>query len=286
MTSERINYLIFALALVGLPLYLLLSPWSAVLAPSIPFLLVLVTGLWLISLRMEDAGIVDIFWGPGIAAMAWWYAVDVGLASLGVKHWIFLGIVTLWAVRLGGYLAWRNLGKPEDYRYARMRKSAGNTWWWFSFFKVFFLQGMIIWTISSVFWLILNGSTEWTWIDTAGLALWAIGFYFEAVGDWQLARFKSAPENKGKVLDMGLWRYTRHPNYFGDACVWWGYFLLALSLPDAWWFLFCPIYMTFLLLNISGVAMLEKDQSEKKADKYRTYIEQTSAFIPWWPNAG
>lgn len=283
MTTERLNYLIFALALVGLPALLLLSPWSTALRPSLPFLLMLVTGLWFLSLRMRDAGIVDIFWGPGIAAMAWWYAWQVGWSSLSTKHWICLGLVTLWALRLGIYLAKRNLGKPEDYRYARMRDSAGKQWWWFSFFKVFLLQGTIIWTISSLFWLIFSGPASWTWLNTLGLLLWSVGFFFETVGDWQLAHFKSDPTNQGQVLDTGLWRYTRHPNYFGDACVWWGYFLLASSHPDAFWFLFSPIYMTFLLLKISGVAMLEKDQTSKKAGKYEAYKAQTSAFIPWWP---
>ncbi len=283
MTSERLNYLIFAVALVGLPTILLFSPWSDMLRPSIPFLLLLITGLWLVSLRMRDSGIVDIFWGPGIAAMAWWYAFQIGLSSLGVKHLLFLGLVTIWAIRLGGYLANRNLGQPEDYRYTRMRQSAGDQWWWISFCKVFFLQGLIIWTISSVFWLILTGPATLTWIDAFGLLLWGLGFFFEAVGDWQLSRFKAELANKGKVLNTGLWRYTRHPNYFGDACVWWGYFFLAFAHPDAWWFLFSPIYMTFLLLKISGVAMLEKDQTSKKAAKYEAYIAQTSAFIPWWP---
>lgn len=285
MDSETLNYRIFAVVLIGLPVALMLSPWAGSLWPGLLFLLPLLVVMWLISLLMRDAGIVDIFWGPGIAAMAWWYAYQAGFAQLGPKHILLLVLVTLWALRLGGYLAWRNLGKAEDYRYARMRSSAGRSWWWFSFFKVFGLQGLIIWTITALFWRILSADGALVWTDYLGLALWSIGFFFEAVGDWQLARFKADSTNQGKVLNTGLWCYTRHPNYFGDACVWWGYFCLVLSHPQAVWFLFCPVYMTFLLLKISGVAMLERDQSDKKPTKYQEYIKQTSVFLPWWPKS-
>ena len=140
MDSEKLNYRIFAVVLIGLPIALMLSPWGSSLWPGFLFLLPLLVVMWLLSLRMRDAGIVDIFWGPGIAAMAWWYASEEGLGQLGPKHILLLVMVTVWALRLGGYLAWRNLGKPEDYHYTRMRESAGQRWWWFSFFKVFALK--------------------------------------------------------------------------------------------------------------------------------------------------
>lgn len=284
MTNEQLNYSLFGLAMLGLPILLIISPWASSLWPGLLFVLTLVAGLWLVSLWVQDASIVDIFWGPGIAAMAWWYAFQVGWDNLGAKQFLFLLLVTIWALRLGGYLARRNLGQPEDYRYARMRASAGNNWWWYSFFKVFALQGLIIWIISALFWLILTSENALVWTDYLGILLWTIGFAFEAIGDWQLSRFKRNAENQGQVLDQGLWRYTRHPNYFGEACLWWGYFCLALAHSQAWWMIFSPLFMTFLLLKISGVAMLEADQKDKKESKYQKYIEQTPAFFPWWPS--
>ena len=283
MTAEQFNYGLFGLELLGLPVALFLSPWAPDLWPALLFVAVQAFAVWGLSLWLNDASIVDIYWGPALVSMAWWYALQVGWDALGLKQWLVLTLISLWGLRLGIYLGWRNWGQAEDYRYTRMRQQAGDQWWWISLFKVFFLQGLIIWTISSLFWIVFNTNTSFVWTDTLALVLWCIGFFFEAVGDCQLARFKAQAENKGEVLNKGLWRYTRHPNYFGDACVWWAYFLFALGHPQALWFIFSPIYMTFLLLKISGVAMLEKDQQSKQEAKYEAYIQQTSAFIPWPP---
>ncbi len=177
----------------------------------------------------------------------------------------------------------RNAGKGEDFRYQQWRAAAGAAWWWRSFFKVFLLQGILLWVISAPL-LAAQISAQpgrLTWLDFGGAALWLVGFYFEALGDWQLARFKANPANKGRLLDSGLWRYTRHPNYFGDAVQWWGFYLVALA-AGGWWTLFSPALMTLLLRRVSGVTMLEKTLKNSKPG-YREYVERTNAFLPWFP---
>lgn len=238
--------------------------------------------LWLISLVVKDSSIVDIFWGPGfiVAAFAYFFLTDGFLVRKG----LIVLLVTIWGLRLGIHIATRNLGKGEDFRYQAWREEAGRNYWWVSFFRVFLLQGVLLWIISAPL-LAAQFSPALdhvTVLDIVGASVWGIGFFFEAVGDWQLTRFKRNPENKGKVLCSGLWRYTRHPNYFGDATLWWGYFLIALSAPLGFATVFGPIIMTVLLMQVSGVAMLEKTLSETKPG-YKEYIETTNAFFPWFP---
>ena len=240
------------------------------------------TLLWLFSLLIKDSSIVDIFWGFGFVITAWFYAYIIGFEKMDIWKYIFLGMVTLWGSRLTIYLGIRNIGKGEDFRYAQWRKENGKNWWWISFLRVFVLQGIILWIVSSAFVPALLAANELPLLNYLGLTLWAIGLFFEAVGDYQLMRFKNNPANKGKVLDTGVWRYTRHPNYFGDALLWWGFFCFVLSYSDGWVFIFSPIFMTFLLLKISGVAMLEKTLKKTKPE-YAEYIRKTSAFIPMPP---
>jgi steroid 5-alpha reductase family enzyme len=190
-------------------------------------------------------------------------------------------IVTIWGLRLSGYVLWRNAGKPEDFRYAKWRSEAPGNWWIKSYLQVFILQGFLMWLIGAPLLAAQYFTSPLGWLDIAACVVWLVGFFFEAAGDWQLSRFKSNPENKGKVLDKGVWRYTRHPNYFGDSTQWWGYYLIAAS-AGGWWTIFSPIIMTFFLLNVSGVAMLERTLRETKP-QYRDYIERTSSFIPWVP---
>lgn len=254
---------------------------QAVLAASVG-VFVAVTLVWLISLWKRDASIVDIFWGLGFVLVAW-IARAVGPEAVW-RQTLLLALVTLWGVRLGGYIFWRARGHGEDYRYREMRKNHGEAFWWRSYGLVFLLQGALIIVISAPHLLTQTSPMETTprWSDGLGLLLFAIGFAFEAGGDWQLARFKADPANRGKVLDSGFWAWTRHPNYFGDAVVWWGFFVLALAAPGAWWTLPAPILMNLLLLKVSGVALLEKTIVERRP-QYREYIESTSAFIPWPP---
>ncbi len=243
-----------------------------------------VTVVWLVSLALRDASIVDVFWGLGFVLVAWVYwALSEGTTG---REWILLALVTVWGVRLGGYILVRNWGHGEDYRYQRFRKNAGEAFWWRSYFTVFLLQGILMWVISAPLLAVQlpsrpAGLTFW---DGLGVGVWLVGFVFEAGGDWQLQRFKADPENKGKLLTTGLWRYTRHPNYFGDAAQWWGFWLFAVAAPWGALTVVSPIVMTFLLLKVSGVALLEKGLSKSKPG-YEDYVARTSAFIPWPPKS-
>ena len=237
--------------------------------------------LWLVSLWLKDASIVDIFWGFGFVVVAW--VSTLCAASPGPLAWLTTLLVTVWGVRLAGYLAWRNLGHGEDKRYAEMREKPGRNFALFSLVVVFGLQGTIMWIVSLPLQILPTLEGSFSPLTSLGLLLWAIGLAFEAIGDFQLSRFKSTPDNKGKVLDQGLWHYTRHPNYFGDFVVWWGYYILALSAGgSAWWTAIGPALMTFCLLYFSGVAHLEQ-RIKNRRPEYADYIRRTSAFFPWPP---
>lgn len=237
--------------------------------------------LWLLSLKLKDASIVDIFWGTGFVITFW---VSYLLVQNSSARILLLGsLVTIWGLRLSIHIYQRNHNQPEDFRYAKWRADAGASWWWKSFFKVFLLQGILLLIIAAPL-IAVNSSTPTPLqcnCDLVGAGLWLIGFMFEAGGDYQLKKFKQNPNNKGKLLTTGYWSVTRHPNYFGDAAQWWGFYLIAFS-AGAGWTIFSPIIMTYLLLKISGVAMLEKTLKETKPG-YADYIKRTSAFFPWFP---
>jgi steroid 5-alpha reductase family enzyme len=238
--------------------------------------------LWLLSLALKNSSIVDIFWGTGFVIVAW-TAFFLTSDGYEARKWLLVILVTIWGLRLSLHILRRNWGKPEDFRYQAWRAQAGAAWWWRSLFKVFLLQGALLWIISTPL-LAAQYSPEpdhLTQLDFLAIPVWLTGFFFEAVGDWHLARFKANPDNKGKVLSTGVWRYTRHPNYFGDATQWWAYYLIALS-AGAWWTIFSPILMTLLLMRVSGVTLLEKTLKEEKPG-YKEYIETTSGFFPWFP---
>jgi len=245
-------------------------------------ILLYMIALWVVSLVLKNSSIADIFWGPGFV-MAGWIAFALTGGSMPHKL-VLMALVSIWGLRLGGYILSRNFGKPEDFRYQAWREEAGAKWWWFSFFKVFALQGLLMWIISIPLLQAQYHASPagLTLLDYAATGLWILGFFFEAVGDAQLARFKGNPANKGKVLDRGVWSFTRHPNYFGEAVQWWAYFLFALLTPFGFAVIYAPILMTYLLVNVSGVALLEKSLKDVKP-QYKDYIETTSAFIPWFP---
>jgi steroid 5-alpha reductase family enzyme len=234
--------------------------------------------LWLVSLRLKDASIVDIFWGLGFVLIAWATFV---VATRDLRSFLLVAMTTIWGLRLAVYLAWRNHGKGEDTRYKAMRDYRGNTFWWVSLITVFGLQGAVMWLISLPIQIGQADETPLSVLNYAGVIVWVIGFLFESLGDYQLARFKSAPQAKGKVMDQGLWRYTRHPNYFGNSLIWWGIFWVSAS-SSTLWLAISPILMTFLLLKVSGVALLEKSLANRSGE-YRDYIGRTSSFIPWPP---
>lgn len=239
--------------------------------------------LWLLSLARRDVSIVDIGWGPGFA---WLAAVAFSLAAApGPRGTLLLALVSLWGLRLGGYLLGRNWGHGEDARYARMRRHFGERFRWISLATVFGLQAVLQWIVSLplLFAQLVPGSRPLGVLDAVGVTLFATGLFFEAVGDVQLARFKADPANRGRVMDRGLWRYTRHPNYFGDCLVWWGFFAIAAATPAGPWTIVSPLLMTFLLLRVSGVALLERSLVRTRPE-YRDYIERTSAFFPRPPS--
>jgi steroid 5-alpha reductase family enzyme len=231
---------------------------------------------WLISLRKGDVSIVDSLWSLMFLVAVVVYAL--ALDDTGPRAALVVLLVGIWSLRLAGYITWRNWGEGEDRRYQEIRARNQPNFAVKSLYLVFGLQGVIAWIVSLPLLAALSGQNPLGWLDYLGVVLWVVGMIFEAGGDWQLARFKANPENRGKVLDRGLWRYTRHPNYFGNACIWWGLFLIGLS-AGGWWAVVSPVLMTFLLLKVSGVVLLEKDMSERRPE-YAEYQRRTNAFVP------
>ena len=238
--------------------------------------------VWAVSLVLNDVSIVDLVWGTGFVVVAWVSFLLTGMPT--PQKWIILGLTSLWGLRLSGYLAWRNLGKPEDFRYGEMRKRHGSSFPLRSLMIVFGLQGMILWIVSLPLQTgqISNNQDRVGILAVIGMVLWGVGFIFESVGDWQLARFKSNLENDGKVMDRGLWRYTRHPNYFGDFLVWWGLYCVSFGRGTAWWSVIGPVVMSVFLLRVSGVTLLESSLKTRKKG-YESYIRRTNAFFPLPP---
>ncbi len=234
---------------------------------------------WLASLIKRDVSIVDSVWSLLFVAAALTYAWLP--EEVGPRATLVLWMVGIWALRLCAYLTWRNWGQEEDYRYREIRANNQPNFQLKSLYLVFGLQGFLAWIVS---WSLLAAITSHdgiNFLDYVGLLLWAVGMAFETVGDYQLARFKADPANRGRVMDQGLWRYTRHPNYFGEACIWWGFFLMALA-AGGWWSAVSPVLMTILLLRVSGVSLLERDMGKRRPD-YVDYVQRTNAFFPGPP---
>ena len=239
----------------------------------------LAVATWIASLKQQDVSLVDRSWALMIAApalaYAWVLAPPWNLRTVGMTV-----LLAIWAVRLAAYVSWRNWGHGEDRRYQAIRARNQPNFAFRSLYLVFALQAVLAWLISAPLLGVFTYDRSTNWIDVLGLAIAAFGIVYEAVADQQLARFKGDPANRGRVMDQGLWRYSRHPNYFGEFCVWWG--LFAMALPMASWSLISPLIMTGLLLKVSGVALLEKDIGERRP-AYRDYIRRTRAFIPGPP---
>jgi len=237
----------------------------------------LFVALWLVSLMVRDASIVDPFWGPGFAIVAW--VVYARADDPGFRGLVVAVIVTIWALRLGIHLAVRNLGHGEDFRYQAMRRQWGSRFWIVSLGTVFLLQAALMWIVSLPVQVAMVDGGDATVLVWIGVAIWAVGLFFETVGDWQLRRFKADPTNAGRVMDRGLWRYTRHPNYFGDFTVWWGIFLAAIAVVGHVWTIVGPIVMSILLMRVSGVPMLERSLAKRRPG-YEEYVARTSSFFP------
>ena len=241
--------------------------------------------LWLLSIKLKDVSIVDIFWGPGfglVALITYFMSEGQGIES---RRLLMTLLTVAWSLRLGVYLFVRNHGKGEDPRYtAAFRSKPDPNLHLHTLLRVFVLQGALIWLISMPVQLaqFLTAPSQLGIPAFVGAGLWVVGFLFEAIGDLQLARFRGNAANRGRILDTGLWRYTRHPNYFGNACLWWGLFLIAC---DHWVGLvtfFAPLLMTHFLVNVTGKELLEKRMGDARPD-YARYVAQTSGFFPWPP---
>jgi steroid 5-alpha reductase family enzyme len=236
------------------------------------------TLLWLLSLRLGDVSIIDIFWAPGIALMAWTAAAAA--MAIQPRGWLALALASLWGLRLGLHILLRHAG--EDHRYGEMRKKFGPRWWWWSLFQVFWLQALLLWIVSWPLQAAVAAAQPLTVVDAVGAALAAAGLLIEGLADYQLTRFRADAANAGKVMDRGLWSWSRHPNYFGDTLMWWGFFVLGFAGSHAWWLLVSPVVMTALLLRVSGVSLLEETIAERRPG-YADYVRRTSAFFPWPP---
>jgi steroid 5-alpha reductase family enzyme len=242
---------------------------------------ILVTLLWIWSVFIKNASIIDLFWGLGFVVVNTFY---VGMSGeISPRKILILILVCIWGMRLGLYLIFRNWGKGEDFRYQQFRRNYGaQRYWWFSYFQTFLLQGLLIMIVSlPLLGISHSHSSNLNLLDYLGLLVWLIGVTFEAGGDLQLSRFKRDAHNKGKVLNTGFWKYTRHPNYFGDSAVWWAYALISIA-AGAYWQVIGSVIMTLLIIKVSGVAMLEKSLMKSKP-QYQEYIRKTSSFFPWFP---
>ena len=246
---------------------------------ALPAMLGLALLVWVIATVRRNAGLVDIFWSGFFLAGAAVYAAVSPLFE--ARALLVLLLVAVWSLRLSVYLAARNWNAPEDHRYRAIRERNEPGFAWNSIYLVFGLQAVLAWLISAPIAASIASAAPIGALDAIGAVLTVFGITFETFADAQLARFKAKPANAGRVMDSGLWRYTRHPNYFGEFCVWWGLYAIALA-AGAWWTVFSPVLMTVLLLKVSGVALLEKDIGERRP-AYRDYVARTNAFFPGPP---
>ncbi len=250
-----------------------------VVGACVAAVLVLVVSVWVLSVRLRDASIVDIIWGFGFVVIAW--VARATANGVSARQWLLVACTTVWGLRLSAYLFWRNHGKGEDFRYRAMRKKHGDKFAMISLRTVYLTQGLLMLIVSLPVQLgqmadrpMHLGPLAWI-----GVALWGVGLAFETVGDAQLARFKAQPESAGQVMDRGLWSWTRHPNYFGDFCVWWGLYLIAAETRLGLASFVGPLAMSVLLIRVSGVPMLEKTIGRRRPG-YAEYVERTSGFFP------
>lgn len=246
-------------------------------------LLIFMTALFVLAMVVKDNSIVDIAYGIAFVLTSW-----VGFALYASGHprqWLVVILVTIWGLRLATHIALRKKGEGEDFRYRQWREEWGDTFVWRSFLQIFMLQGTVVFlVVLPVILVVSQPGDALGLLDLAGVMVWAFGFLFEAIGDWQLLSFKRDPGNRGKIIQSGLWKYTRHPNYFGEAILWWGLFMIALSAPYGVAAIISPLLIDFLLLKVSGIPMLEA-KYEGLAE-FAAYKERTNAFFPWFPKSG
>jgi len=244
------------------------------------YIFIFMNFMYLLALRLKDNSIVDIGWGIGFIIVALAMLFDSG--TFYPRQLLITALIILWGLRLALYIFMRNKDKGEDFRYKQWRNEWGKNIYWRSYLQVFMLQGAIMFVIAlPLIQVNASKSSELLLTDFIGSAVWLIGFLFEALGDGQMMRFKTNLANKGKIMRYGLWKYTRHPNYFGEALLWWGIFIVAAGAGNFILSIISPIALTYLLLKVSGVAMLEKKYTGNP--EYDEYIRTTSSFLPMLP---
>lgn len=238
-------------------------------------------GVFILAQIKKNNGIVDSFWGPGFLVVAAYTFFQSD--NKGIRSGLILILIAFWAIRLFYHITLRNWNKPEDYRYQNMRRKWGDSFTLLqAYFKVFILQGVLLYIISlPLVEVTISENQSLQPLNIVGIVLWVIGYYFEVVGDKQLKDFKSKSENKGKLMTRGLWQYTRHPNYFGESIMWWGIFLISIWSIGEIYLMISPILITFLLLFVSGVPLLENKYKDRK--DFIEYSKRTNKFFPWFP---
>lgn len=246
-------------------------------------LVIFMTLIFAVAMRLKDNSIVDIAYGIGFVLVAWssyWL-----YAGGHPRQQLLLALITLWGLRLATHIFMRKRNEVgEDARYRQWRESWGETFIWRSFLQIYMLQGSVIFLVSLPVMLVMaQPGGEIVWLDFCGILIWMVGFAFESIGDYQLLIFKRTTENRGKIIQSGLWQYTRHPNYFGEATLWWGIFLIALSTPYGTIAIISPLLIDFLLLKVSGIPMLEAKYADRPDFEY--YKQRTNAFFPWFPKS-
>jgi len=247
---------------------------------ALPALLVLGVIAWGVATARANVGLVDIFWSLFILLAA----IICVLGSTPVtRGWLVLALASAWSLRLAVFLAARNWSAPEDRRYRAIRARNEPGFAWKSLYLVFGLQALLAWLVAAPLAAAVAGTAPIGILDFAGAAIVVFGIAWEAIADAQLASFRAGRGGTGGVMDRGLWRYSRHPNYFGEFCVWWGFYLIAAS-AGGWWTVFSPLLMSVLLLKVSGVGLLERDIAERRP-AYRDYVRRTNAFFPSPPRS-
>jgi len=232
------------------------------------------------SLILRDNGIADVAWGGGFILVA--LATFLQYVHVHPRQLLVLLLVCAWGVRLAAYIRARNRGQGEDFRYRKWREEWGDNFVLRSFLQVYMLQGAALVLVAAPIWVVNHDpGGHLGWLDLVGALVWTVGFAFEGLGDWQLLRFMRDPASEGRIMQTGLWKYTRHPNYFGEATLWWGVFLIALGAPHGWVAIVSPLTIDFLLLKVSGIPMLEK-RWEGNPD-FEDYKRRTNALVPWFP---
>jgi len=241
----------------------------------------LYASLWfLVALRLRRNDVADVAWGAGFIVLA--LVGQFAAAAVSNRGILVLALVTIWGLRLSLHISLRNRGKPEDPRYRKWREEWGAHATVRAYLQLFLLQGFLIVVILiPVTYVLALQNSDLTWLDALGAVVWLVGFVFETVGDLQLARFKKDPRNRGRVVTAGLWKYTRHPNYFGEVTLWWGVWLVACSVPGGWKTVFGPATITALILLVSGIPLLERKYEGNL--EFKEYQRRTSAFFPLPP---